>query len=202
LREFTYSTFESAVSLEVVQLDVAKAVAKHALYSAVASERLGGRSSMVRPVKSGFQTQSDSGTTDDRDVMNLRTLLEKTPDAHLSLDMIGFASQRLMELEVEGLTGATYGEKSLDVTGMPHHQAARLYDQQVQRLIANTVRQGRAPTEELIGRAQLRMIFTKEDERKIQAAESNRIAESERRAKAARRSVRDQFISEVNAVNT
>jgi hypothetical protein len=28
--------------------------------------------------------------------------------------MIGFAAQRLMELEVEGLTGATYGEKSQD----------------------------------------------------------------------------------------
>src|SRR5271168_4393577 len=28
--------------------------------------------------------------------------------------MIGFAAQRLMELEVEGLTGAAYGEKNLD----------------------------------------------------------------------------------------
>jgi transposase-like protein len=26
--------------------------------------------------------------------------------------MIGFAAQRLMELEVEGLTGASYGEKN------------------------------------------------------------------------------------------
>lgn len=46
------------------------------------------------------------------DMMNLRTLVEKTPDADLLREMIGFAAHRLMELEVEGLTGAGYGEKS------------------------------------------------------------------------------------------
>ena len=44
--------------------------------------------------------------------MNLRALVEKTPDANLLREMIGFAAQRLMELEVENLTGASYGEKS------------------------------------------------------------------------------------------
>ena len=44
--------------------------------------------------------------------MNLRTLVERTPDADLLREMISFAVQRLMELEVEGLTGAGYGEKS------------------------------------------------------------------------------------------
>src|SRR5262249_2005781 len=46
------------------------------------------------------------------DMMNLRALVEKSPDADLLREMIGFAAHRLMELEVEGLTGATYGEKS------------------------------------------------------------------------------------------
>ncbi len=44
--------------------------------------------------------------------MNLRALVEKTPDADLLREMISFAAQRLRELEVEDLTGAGYGEKS------------------------------------------------------------------------------------------
>src|SRR4029078_12995685 len=48
------------------------------------------------------------------EIMNLRALLEKSSDADLLLEMIGFTAQRLMELEVEGLTGAAHGEHSAD----------------------------------------------------------------------------------------
>jgi transposase-like protein len=48
------------------------------------------------------------------EMMNLRAVVEKTPDADLLREMIGFAAQRLMELEVAGLTGAGYGEKTTE----------------------------------------------------------------------------------------
>ena len=46
------------------------------------------------------------------DMMNLRSLVEKSADADLLREMIGFAAEKLMELEVGAKTGATYGEKS------------------------------------------------------------------------------------------
>jgi putative transposase len=48
------------------------------------------------------------------EMMSLRTLLEKSADADLLREMVGFAAQRLMELEVESLTGAAHGERSPD----------------------------------------------------------------------------------------
>ena len=45
------------------------------------------------------------------DMMSFRDLVEKSPDADLLREMIGFAAERLMELEVGAVTGAAYGEK-------------------------------------------------------------------------------------------
>jgi putative transposase len=48
------------------------------------------------------------------ETVNLKALIEKTPDADLLREMIGFAAERLMDMEVTGLTGAGYDEKSPD----------------------------------------------------------------------------------------
>jgi transposase-like protein len=50
--------------------------------------------------------------TDDK--MALRALLEKGSDATFLRDTISFAAQRLMDLEAEGLCGASHGERSLE----------------------------------------------------------------------------------------
>ena len=47
-------------------------------------------------------------------MMSLNALLEKTSDADMLREMIGFAAERLMALEVGALTGAGYGEKNPD----------------------------------------------------------------------------------------
>ncbi len=46
------------------------------------------------------------------DMMNLRLAVEKSADADLLREMIGFAAEKLMALEVSAKTGAGYGEKT------------------------------------------------------------------------------------------
>jgi len=48
------------------------------------------------------------------ETMDLQSLLEKTTDSDFLRHMIGFTAQRLMELEVEGLTGAAPGARTPD----------------------------------------------------------------------------------------
>ncbi len=47
------------------------------------------------------------------DMMTLRSLLEKSSDADLLREMIGFTAQRLMDLEVRGMTGAGHRHNPL-----------------------------------------------------------------------------------------
>ena len=52
----------------------------------------------------------DSDHDDRQD--GLESLVEKGSDEVLLKEMIGFVANRMIELDVEGLTGAGYGERS------------------------------------------------------------------------------------------
>ncbi|WP_256367252.1 IS256 family transposase [Magnetospirillum sp. UT-4] len=63
----------------------------------------------------GFGCDTEHRTKDammTNEMMSLRGLLEKSADADLLREMIGFAAERLMELEVGALTGASHGERN------------------------------------------------------------------------------------------
>src|SRR5579863_8573191 len=62
------------------------------------------------------------------EMMNLRALLEKSSDADVLREMIGFTAQRLMELEVEGLTGAAHGERSPERLNQRNGYRDRLWE--------------------------------------------------------------------------
>jgi transposase-like protein len=62
------------------------------------------------------------------EMMSLQSLIQKAADADLLREMIGFAAQRLMELEVGGLTGAAYGEKSSERLAQRNGYRDRLWE--------------------------------------------------------------------------
>jgi putative transposase len=62
------------------------------------------------------------------EMMNLRALVEKSADVDLLREMVGFAAQRLMELEVEGLTGAAHGERDPNRTNHRNGYRDRVWE--------------------------------------------------------------------------
>jgi hypothetical protein len=59
------------------------------------------------------------------ELITLGALVEKSPDADLLREMIGFTGQHLMELWVESLTGAKHGERSPERINQSNGDRAR-----------------------------------------------------------------------------
>jgi len=62
------------------------------------------------------------------DSMALKALIEKAPDADFLREMIGFAAERLMALEVDALCGAGHGERSAERTNMRNGYRERVWE--------------------------------------------------------------------------
>ena len=62
------------------------------------------------------------------EMMNLKALLEKSADSDLLREMIGFTAKRLMELEVEELTGAAPGERTAERVNQRNGYRDRIWE--------------------------------------------------------------------------
>jgi transposase-like protein len=63
-----------------------------------------------------------------KSMIDLSDLLEKTTDGDFLRQMIGFAAERLMDLELEGLCGAAYGARSEDRTNQRNGYRERRWE--------------------------------------------------------------------------
>jgi hypothetical protein len=70
------------------------------------------------------------------EMMSLRALLEKSSEADLLREMVGFAAPCLMALEVESLTGAAHGERSPDRINHPNGYRDRIGGSPVRNRLA------------------------------------------------------------------
>ena len=64
--------------------------------------------------------------TDDR--IALQALIGKAPDADFLREMIGFAAERLMALEVDSLCGAGHGERNAERTNQRNGYRERAWE--------------------------------------------------------------------------
>ena len=80
------------------------------------------------------------------DMMSLQSLLEKSTDADLLREMIGFTAQRLMALEVEGLTGAAPGERTPERINQRNGYRDRVWETRAGTVELRIPKLGRAAT--------------------------------------------------------
>ena len=59
------------------------------------------------------------------EMMSLYATIENTDNADILREMIGFTAQRLIELEIEGKTGASYAEKNRERCAWLAHHSRR-----------------------------------------------------------------------------